>query len=180
MPNETNNDAGGSGGQQDDQGGGTPTWEQVVEALPEEQRALYNTHTQGLRSALQSERDQRSDLARQLREATQQLEQGSAARTQLEQMTAQLDQANRRAEFAEAAVRPEIGCTNVRLAWLAATEIDAFDRGGSVNWAKLKEQFPELFAKQGPPPGNAGAGNNTPPQTTGMTQIIRRAAGIQS
>ena len=140
-------------------GGGTPqTWDQVVEALPEGQRALYEQHTQGLRSALQSEREQRQDLAKQLREATQQLEEGSQARQQLEQLTGQAEAASRRAAFFEEAARTETGCSNPRLAWLAAQELDAFDRRGNVDWEALRKQFPELFGKQTQtPPGNAGS-----------------------
>jgi len=124
---------GGQGGQGNQGNGGTPTWEQVLAGLTEEQRSLYETHTQGLRGALQSERQQRQDLARDLRQATQQLQEGSDARQRLEELTGQLDAANRRAEFLADAVRPEIGCTNPALAWLAAQELDAFDRRGNAN-----------------------------------------------
>ena len=162
-------------------GGETPaaTWETVLAALPEEQQGLYNQHVQGLRTALQSERDQHQDLARQLREATQRLEEGSETRQQLEQLTGQIEVANQRADFFEQATQPEIGCSSPRLAWLAAQEVEAFDRRGNVNWAVLKEQFPELFgqATKKQPPGNAGSGTSTPPAAQGMNAFIRRQAG---
>jgi len=168
--------------QQGNQGAGSgtqPTWETVLAALPEEQRGLYDQHVQGLRTALQSERDQHQDLARQLREATQRLEEGSETRQQLEQLTGQIEVANQRADFFEQATQPEIGCSSPRLAWLAAQEVEAFDRRGNVNWAVLKEQFPELFGQgtKKQPPGNAGSGTSTPPAAQGMNAFIRRQAG---
>jgi len=171
MPNETQ---GGSQGQgepgagQGQQEGGTPeSWDAWLEAQPQEVRALYETHTSGLRSALQSEREQRDDLARQLREATGALEEGSAAREALEQVNVQLEAAQRQADFYAEAARPETGCTNPRLAYLAAQEIDVFDRRGNVNWERLKEQFPELFKKQGPAPTHGGEGSGGPDRPLG-------------
>lgn len=172
--NQGNQDNQGNQGNQD---GETPTWEQVLATLPEEQRALYETHTQGLRNALQSERQQRETLAKQLKDATKNLEAGSQIRTQLEQATAQLEEANARADFLEDAAKPEIGCSNARLAWIAAQEIGAIDQRGRVNWDALRQQFPELFVKARPPQGNAGAGTDAPPKSTGMNAFIRRAAG---
>lgn len=154
------------------------TWEQVLASLPEEHRSLYEAHTQGLRGALQSERQQHQDLARQLRDATAQLEAGSQARTQLEQMTTQLEAAQRRADFMEEAARPEIGCTNARLAWIAAQEVEAINSRGQINWDVLRQQFPELFKPKTPPTANAGAGTGTPPNAHGgMNAYIRTAAG---
>lgn len=183
-----NEDQGQQAGQQPQQGqpagqqsqqpgdqGGT-SWEQVLATLPEEQRGLYEQHTQGLRSALQSERTQRGDLARQLREATAGMEEGSAARTQLEQVGAQLEDANRRADFAMDA--GQHGVVNARLAYLAAVEVEAFDRRGNVNWERLREQFPELFRTNQVPAGNAGNGTGTPPPAAGgMNAFIRQQAG---
>lgn len=184
MPPESNNQQ--DPGQEDPQDNQTPeqggetsqTWEQVLATLPEEQRQLHDTHTQGLRSALQSERQQRQELTRQLREATQQLEEGSQARQQLEALTNQLETAERRADFMEEAVRPEIGCTNPRLAYMAAQEIEAIDRRGRINWDALKQQFPELFkSQQKTPPGNAGSGTGQAPTGKDMNAFIRTAAG---
>ena len=57
-----------------------PTWESILSELPDDQKALYEQHTHGLKSALDAERQQRQDLAKQLRDASQQLEAGSAAK----------------------------------------------------------------------------------------------------
>ncbi len=176
MPDEQGNQGQGEPGQD---GGETPeNWEQFLEGQPEGVRTLYEAHTQGLRSALQSEREQRSDLARQLREATGQLEEGSEAREALERLNGQLESAQRRADFYEEAARPEIGCTNPRLAFLGAQEVEAFDRRGNVNWERLKEQFPELFGQSRTPPANAGSGTGSDaPRDFDINAAIRAATG---
>jgi hypothetical protein len=177
MPDEnsTNNTEG-------DQGDGTFTWEQIVETLPEVEQELYANHIKGLKSALQSERQGRQDMARQLREATQQLEAGSEIRAQFEQLTVQAEAAEKRATFYEEAQGQ--GVANLRLAWLAAQEMDVFDRRGNVDWEGLREQFPELFRQtqvSSTSRGNAGAGTaGTTPSSKDMTAMIRRAAGYQS
>ena len=154
-------------------------WDEVLAGLPEEHRNLYQNHTNGLRSALENERAQRRDLAKQLREATTKMEEGSAARQALEKATADMEAAEQRASFYEDATRPEVGCGNVRLAYIAAQEIDAFDRRGNANWDALKKAFPELFVKPKPPSGNAGAGvnNNVPSRPFNMNDAVRHAAG---
>jgi len=165
----------GTGAQEN---GVTPTtWDEVLEGLPETARTLYEGHTQGLRSALDAERDQRRELAKQLRDATGQLEEGSKAREALEAATGQLEEATKRADFFQEAARPEIGCANPELAYLAATKRELFDRRGNPNWGAIKESFPELFKKPTPPAGNAGAGTGqTPPKEFNMNTAIRQAA----
>lgn len=173
------------------EGGGQPpaaaaapeTWEAWLAAQPEDARkvvaGLYDTHTQGLRSALESERAARRDLAKKLQEATPQLEAGSKARTELEQVSAQLTEAQRRADFFDDAAKPEVGCSNPRLAYLAAKESGAWDHRGNVNWTQLKESYPELFQPKRaatPPSANAGSGNK-PPATFDMNQALRAVAG---
>ena len=166
---DTTNPAPGSETQQ-------PTWDSILEGLPEESRAAYDQHTQGLQSALKAERQQRQDLAKQLREASGQLEAGSKARTDLEALQVQFEDAQRRADFATEAGSHSV--TNVKLAYLAAQEFDLFDRRGNVDFAKLKEQAPELFTQPAPARGNAGSGTSAPP-TPGqdMNAYIRRMAG---
>ncbi len=152
------------------------TWEGVLGTLTEEQQGLHAAHTAGLKSALDSERGQRRDLAAQLKEATKGLEEGSDARTRLEEATAALELAERKVGFAEEAVKA--GVVNVRLAWLAAEEAGVFDRRGNVDWEALRGGFPELFGKKAAPAGNAGAGTGgDPPGAADMNAFIRRSAG---
>lgn len=162
-------------GQEPGQGEMPKSWGEVLETLPEGAQGLYEEHTAGLKTALETERDQRKDLAKQLQKASQQLEEGSEVRQELEQLSAKLEEAERRTTFYEEAIAE--GVVRPKLAYLAALEAEAFDRRGNVDWEGLKEQFPELFRRATPPPGNAGAG--TGGQPTGdfdMDQAIRQAA----
>ncbi len=172
-------------GQQSNQQPAAPAdFETWLKEQPEEIRKLYDSHTAGLRSALQSERSQRNDLARQLREAASKAEQGSEAQKNLAETAAKLEEAESRASFFEEATKPEIGCTNPRLAYLAARESQAVDGKGRINWEALKNAYPELFKPKGAsttaPAGNAGAGTGTqPPPKFDMNASIRKAAGRQ-
>ena len=174
MPPEDTN----TNDQEDPQTSGEmPTWDQVLAGLPNDQRALYDQHIHGLQSALSSERTQHKDLAKQLRDATSQLEAGSQARELADKLAKQLEEAEQRASFAEAAI-PQ-GIKNPRLAYLAAQEIGAFDGRGNVNWDSLKGQFPELFTQQRSAQSNAGSGTQQPPgQGFDMDRLIRKEAGI--
>ena len=144
-------------------------------------RKLYQEHTQGLRSALDTEREQRKGLERQLKDAASKLEQGSEARKALEEVSAQLEETTKRAEFYEAA--RAAGVNNFRLAWTAAKQDSLYNRKGEVDLEALREAYPELFhpptkEKSAAPAGNAGAGTQQPPKgATSMNDLIRRAAG---
>jgi len=166
-----------------DQGAGTQqtttppaSWDEYVTTLPAEVKALYETHTTGLRTALQSERQQRGELAKQIKDLAAKAEKGSENERQLQTMSAQLEAANQRADFMAEATKPEIGCSNAHLAYIAAREAGAIDQKGRVNWEALKTAYPELF-KPKVPAGAAGAGTQNPPQATTMNDFIRRAAG---
>lgn len=167
---------------QGQQGDETPSsWEKYLEGQSEEVRGLYETNVSGLKSALQSERDQREDLAGQLREATGALDEGdSEAREALERITGELEEAQQRADFFAEAARPERGCSNPRLAFLAAQDSELFDRRGNVNWETLQKNAPELFGEKKTPPSNAGSGTGGElPEDFDMNAAIRAAAGIQ-
>jgi hypothetical protein len=169
-PADTTNQDGGDGG--------TPlTFDAWLAAQDDAVKGLLDEHTKGLKSALQAERQQRNDLAKQLRDASKAMEEGSAARTALEEMTGKLEQAERRAQFLEDAMRPDVGCANPRAAFVLAVADDLFDARGNPDWNAIKQAAPELFPKPRPPQGNAGAGTGTPPPTTSVNDAIRRAAG---
>jgi hypothetical protein len=154
------------------------TWDEYLATVTPEVKTLYEGHTAGLKSALQTERQQRSDLAKQINTLSKQAAEGSDLKKSLEGVQTQLEAATQRAEFFEAAVKPEIGCSNPSLAFIAARESQAIDQKGRINWDVLKQQFPELFAKKAPPPGNAGSGTQNPPAAKGdMNSFIRRQAG---
>jgi DNA repair exonuclease SbcCD ATPase subunit len=155
------------------------TWESILSELPDEHKGLYEQHVSGLKNALEGEKERRRELSERLQDATSQLEAGSEIRTQLEQLTQQLKEAERRADFVEQSMAQ--GVINNRLAYLAAQEVGAFDRRGNVNWQTLKEQFPELFKQPIAPRGNAGNGTGTPPSGGGpdIDAIIRARAGVR-
>lgn len=189
----TGNDAGGQqpppaaqqGGQQDSGAGETPeTWDAWLASRPEAERTvvtkLYESQTTGLRSALQSERDGRKALETQIRELQKSAEKGSASETKLTEMVTQLEAANRRADFLEAAVKPEVGLADLEAAWvLVNAKPDDYLTKRGIDFALLKERHPGLFRAPTPTPrGNAGSGtgNSTPSGAT-MNDFIRRAAG---
>lgn len=158
-----------------DQGGGTLNWEGVLAGLPEAAQGLFAAHVQGLKGALDSERGQRKDLAKQLQDATAKLEKGSETRDVLEKMSAALERATRQADFVTAAVGQ--GVRDVRLAWLAAVELDAFNRNGEPDFVALRATHPALFEKV-VTKGNAGAGTGGDgPTGGGMNAFIRAGAG---
>lgn len=163
--------------QQPNDGGETPTFEDWLGQQDEGVQGLVNDHITGLRSALQSEREQRRTFERELRDVARQLDEDSEARQQLETMANNLDASERRAEFYEAA--HAAGVSNLRLAWLAVQQDESLsDRRGNVNMTRFREQYPELFQARTTPPGQAGAGSQgNAPKSSNMNNIIRTAAG---
>ena len=157
------------------------SWDDFLSGQPTEVKTLFDGHISGLKSALQSERDQRETLARQVKDLAKTQKDGSEARTALDDISKKLEAAELQASFYEEAVRPEIGCSNLRLEYLALQSGD-FVKRGKVDWAGLKEAYPELFAKaeQRTPPGRAGNGTGAPSAPPiDMNAMIRRAAGRQ-
>lgn len=168
---------GDQGGQQGDGQGETPTFESWLAQQDETIRGLLDGHVKGLKSALESERSQRGDLARQLREVTAKAEKGSELEKTLTDMTARVDAAEGRAAFYEEAGRPEVGCANSKAAFALAQAEGLFDTRGNVDWAALKTTAPELFRVKAPE-GNADGGtSNPPPGKTSMDDLIRARAG---
>lgn len=160
--------------------GGTPaTWEDFIKGQPEPIQTLFNEHTKGLRTALQSERDARTKLEADLKAVSNRLDKDSDARKELEKVQADLQADHRRIDFYEDAAAA--GVSNFRLAWLMVQDDpDTYvSKSGRVDFDKLKERNPELFGKQtqprNVPPGNPGAGTQTPPPQPGksMNDLIR-------
>lgn len=142
---------------------------------PHEQEGLDN-HTAALRNALESERSQRKEFSKQLRDLTAKAEKGSEAERMLTEMATRAEQAEQRAAFYEEAGRPEIGCSNPRAAYLVASAEGLFTKRGDPDWPAIKAAMPELFGRK-PPPGNAGVGNGSPPAQASMNDFIRAATG---
>jgi hypothetical protein len=172
------NEQGGMPGESD----GTPqneglTFEQWAAGQDDGVKALLDGHVKGLKSALETERGQRQELAKQIKELSKGMEEGSQAREALAAMSGKLETFEQ--QLAAYDALSAAGVSNLRLAYLAAREAGAVRQDGTVDLDGLKSQFPELFAVKKPtPPGNAGAGAGTANGgQTGMNAFIRAAAG---
>ncbi len=180
MPDEQHTSERSGGGETppaSQDGSATPSFESWIGSQDEAVKGLIDGHVKGLKSALDSERAQRGDLARQLRDVTAKAEKGSELEKALTEVSAQLEVTERRASFYEEAGRPEIGCSNPRLAYLAAVEGDLIDKRGRTDWNALKASAPELFRRSGAAgSADGGAGASKAPAAD-MNQFIRRAAG---
>lgn len=151
-------------------------FDEWLPSQPEPIRALVEGHTSGLKTALASEREQRKELARQLRDATAAAEKGSTLAKTLEEISGRAEAAEKRAVFFEMASQPGIGCTNPRAAFLVAQAEGLFRKDGTPDWAALQVVAPELFRKAGQ--ANAGAGVGAPPPAkASMNDFIRRSTG---
>jgi predicted nuclease with TOPRIM domain len=172
-------DGKGGGGADADKGKDTQTtdakdFESWLDGQDDKVKELYQTHTSGLKSALEKERGERKDLSDQLKELLPKAEKGSELEKQLTETVGKLEAAEKRASFVEQAIKPEIGCVNVKAAYALALADDLFDKHGDPDWDELKKSAPELFRKAGKTDGGAG-GDKTPGND--INAAIRRAAG---
>jgi hypothetical protein len=176
------------GNQQQQQQQQTPppsqTWEQVLEKLPKEQKELYEAHTKGLKNTVEATREERDGLKGQLQEALKKAEKGSVLETTLTETLKKLEVMDKRAKFAEQAIKPEIGCKNPKAAFLVAQEGEHFKKNGDPDWEAIKKEAPELF---GPiiPEGDGGKGTGDKPAKPGgknqrINDGIRTAAGVRT
>ncbi len=167
----------GSGGQPD---GETPpevlTFETWYGKLDAQQRGLFDEHVSGLKTALATERQNRADLSKQIKDLAAKAEKGSELEKQLTDASQRLEVAERRAAFAEEASRPDVACSNVKAAYALAVAEQLFDRHGRPDWNALKITAPELFRKPTVGSADGGAGTNQGPKLD-MNTLIRRAAG---
>jgi hypothetical protein len=151
------------------------TFETWIAGQDEKVKGLYQTHITGLQNTVKATRAERDDYAKKLREAAQQLEKGSAAEKQISEMAASLEAAQRKAQFIEDAVNPEIGCRNTKAAFALANANNLFTKTGAPDWAAIKEMAPEIFGKAPTTNANAGAGTqNGSPNGGTMDDYIRR------
>jgi predicted nuclease with TOPRIM domain len=150
------------------------TFDAWIEKQDDKVKELYQTHTSGLKSALEKERDEKKLLSGQLKELLPKAEKGSDLEKQLSETLIKMDAAEKRASFVEQAIKPEIGCVNVKAAYALALADDLFDKNGRPDWSEIKKTAPELFRKAGSTDG--GAGGETPPAND-INSAIRRATG---
>jgi len=161
--------------------GGTPsdnddlTYESWFEGQDDSIKELINGHQSGLKSALKTERENGKKLTGELKSLSKELESGTAAKEQIDQLTARLEAADQRTVAYESL--QSAGVKNLKLGFLAAQADDLIRNDGTIDLAILKERNPELFVNGTPPPSGAGngGGNGTPKAT--MNDFIRAAAG---
>jgi len=152
------------------------TFETVYGALTPEQQEALDGHIDGLKNALKGERDGRKALERQLRDLAKTAEQGSELRQQLDKLAADQAAATAQATFYEAAHAANV--KNLRLAWLAANDAGLVDKAGDVDFDRLKQVAPELFAAKTLPTANAGNGaGQTGARQPSMNDFLRAASG---
>lgn len=140
-------------------------------------------HFDRLHQTVRTVREERDDFQKQLKQATNKLKEGSEERVTLEQLSAELDKARQRADFYEEA--PSHNCLNPKAAYALAVSSDLIDvKKGTINWADLQKEAPELFGdgKKKKLPKQGAAGNGTGSErATGhtMNDWIRASAGVR-
>ncbi|RLD07704.1 MAG: hypothetical protein DRI32_00435 [Chloroflexi bacterium] len=180
---DTGDGTGGTGGDDGQSGsGGDLTLDSWIEALEDADqkksvKTLLGTHVGKLESALKSERVTRKDMEKQVRDLAKQAEDGSDSQAQLTQLADDLEKAGQKSDFYE--VAHLAGVSNLKLAYMAAVQDDLFDRKGNVDFAAMKESYPELFAGTQEEDGDAGRGTGGElPEGSTMDDYIRGKAGI--
>lgn len=171
MPDETQ----GQGGTPEAQGetpateGATPqtvdfdTW---LGSQDETVKGLIAQRIKGLSTALDDHKNQRKQLAEQLKAVK--AEAGSEAAKQLSEMQSRLETESRRADFYQEAAAA--GCRDLRLAWLAAN-------ADGLTVKQVQQQHPDLFAPRPATNAGHGASNANGGAQRDMNAFIRRAAG---
>jgi len=153
------------------------TWEDYLEKQDESVKTLYNTHSEALLNTVKATRSERDELAKQIKTLAKGQAEGSEAKRKLDEISGQLEKAERRAAFLEESARPEIQCKNSRAAFLLAEAEGLWTKQGTPDWVAIKREAPELF---GQPVANANAGKGTltpPPAKPDMNAFLRAAAG---
>ena len=152
-------------------------WDAFHGSLSKEAQELIVTRESGLKTALKTERDARSDAEADLRKVAKDLEEGSEAQKKVLELADDVASGNQKSDFYEDAHKA--GVSNLKLAYHVATEEDLFDRKGMVDFDKLKKDYPELFGKKIVPDGSAGdgTGGKLPGKKKDMNAAIRAMAG---
>lgn len=149
-----------------------------LESLDEKSKGFIESHTAGLKSALDNERGNNKTLTKQLKELQDKAEKGSELETKIATILTEREATERRADFYEAASAK--GITNLKLAWAAVSVDESLQmRDGSVDFTKLQEAHPELFRSK-TASTSAGSGAGTQQQQVKsvneqMNDLIRNA-----
>ena len=124
--------------------------------------AYVSLETTRLKTALDTERAQRKELARQLKELSGKPADDTAWKAKIEAISGQLSEANLKASFYEgAASQDDLAAKRYNAAYKIAKIDGLINDDGDVDWAALREQHDYLFATPVAPTsarGNAGSG----------------------
>lgn len=157
--------------------GETPaSWDEWLTAQPENVKTLYTSHVTGLQNAVKATRQERDELAKQIKELLPNVEKGSKAEAALMDLQGRLEAAERKNAFLEESAKPEIGCRNPKAAYALAMADNLFTRNGAPDWSAIKQAAPELFGSQAVN-ANAGAGTQNPVTKRDMNAWIRNQTG---
>lgn len=151
----------------------TETFEALIDKDPK-MKAMYEQHAAGLLNTVKATRDERDGLKGQVKELLAKADKGSELESSLTETLKKLEATERRANFAEEAIKPGIECRNIKAAYALAVSLDAFDKRGNPDWTVLKKDAPELFGKPTP---DAHGGHGDVPETHDINAMIRHAAG---
>lgn len=151
------------------------TFEGWLSGQDETVKGLYTAHTAGLKSALDGERAANKAAQGQLRELAKKADKGSELEAALTKQADQYAALEKQAAFQDKA--HAAGVRSLKLAFLAANQADMVDDKGNCDFAKLRTEYPELFAAK-IPPANGGEGTQSQPTVNNINSAIRRAAGF--
>ncbi len=122
------------------------TFEKWLEMQDDQVRALVNGNIKSLKSALKSERENREMFEKDVRELAKEVEVTTEMQKRVTKLTNQLTASDRRIAFYEAA--HAANATNLKLAFIVATQENLFDKQGNVNFELLQRDHPELFTQK--------------------------------
>ena len=132
-----------------------------LQTQPQETQDLLRPQVEALTNSLRAARDERDAALKANKPTADQAE-----------LQTQLTASAKRIAFLEGAGAK--GVKDARLAWALAQTENTFTDDGKVDWAKLKEASPTLFAA--PLKTSAGSGTDTPPAIADVNARIRAAA----
>ncbi len=165
-------DTDGTSGQQQSQQQTPPDFDTWLKAQPDDVKALVENGMKGLKSALTSERQQRQDIERQLREAAAKLDKGSEMQKNLESLAGKMQVMEQQADFYDQAHK--LGVNDLKLAFIVAREESLIDAKGRINFDELKKAHPALFGAA-PGPGRVDGGAGKQPPAGGMNALLKEA-----
>jgi len=155
-----------------------PTFDGWFATQDEVVQGVINTRFTALENTVRATREERDTVRAQIKDMAKKAEKGSEFETQLNEALRKLDLSERKSDFMEQALKPEIGCRNPKAAYALAVSDGLFNSKGNPDWAAIKSVAPEIFGKEIPPAhGGDGTGDQIVAGNLGMNALIRRKAG---